>query len=128
MEDGITITECVERLDVIRSEIVPKSRDYFALSAGIAALYEIEKNGDVVSIEKFKKDFVSFLKNNFSSVYCDTCESNERNDYEACECCHRKMMNWSISDYTAECAADKAVELFVGGAAKGGKEDVGTKI
>ena len=38
MDDKITIEECISRLDVIRHEIVPNSRDYFALSAGISAL------------------------------------------------------------------------------------------
>lgn len=38
MDDKITIEECISRLDVIRHEIVPNSRDHFALSAGISAL------------------------------------------------------------------------------------------
>ena len=44
MADMVTIEECITRLDAIRHEIVPESRDYFALSAGIAALYELEKD------------------------------------------------------------------------------------
>ena len=47
-DDVITIEECISRLDVIRHEIVPDSRDHFALSAGIAALYEIE-SGRIVN-------------------------------------------------------------------------------
>ena len=43
MYDTITIEECIIRLDAIRHEIVPDSRDYFALSAGIAALYKMGK-------------------------------------------------------------------------------------
>lgn len=42
MHDIITIEECITRLDAIRHEIVPDSRDHFSLSAGIAALYEME--------------------------------------------------------------------------------------
>ena len=45
-DDSITISECIERLDAIRDDIVPNSRDYFALSAGIAALHKIENGGD----------------------------------------------------------------------------------
>lgn len=45
IEDSITISECIERLDAIRDDIVPNSRDYFALSAGIAALHKIENGG-----------------------------------------------------------------------------------
>lgn len=48
MDDIITIEECITRLDAIRHEIVPDSRDHFALSAGIAALYEME-NGHAVN-------------------------------------------------------------------------------
>lgn len=47
MADTITIEECITRLDAIRHEIVPDSRDHFALSAGIAALYELESNHPV---------------------------------------------------------------------------------
>lgn len=44
MADTITIEECITRLDAIRHEIVSNSRDHFALSAGIAALYELESS------------------------------------------------------------------------------------
>ena len=47
MANTITIEECISRLDVIRHEIVPDSRDHFALSAGIAALYELESSHTV---------------------------------------------------------------------------------
>lgn len=49
MADIITIEECVTRLDAIRHDIVSNSRDHFALSAGIAALYEMEKNAPAVN-------------------------------------------------------------------------------
>lgn len=49
MDDIITIEECITRLDAIRHEIVPDSRDHFALSAGIAALYEMEKGAQAVN-------------------------------------------------------------------------------
>lgn len=46
--DVITIEECISRLDIIRHELVSGSRDHFALSAGIAALYEM-KSGHAVN-------------------------------------------------------------------------------
>ena len=49
MADIITIEECITRLDVIRHELVPDSRDHFALSAGIAALYEMESGSPAVN-------------------------------------------------------------------------------
>jgi hypothetical protein len=49
MDDIITIEECITRLDVIRHEIVPDSRDHFAISAGIAALYEMEQKAPAVN-------------------------------------------------------------------------------
>lgn len=49
MDDIITIEECITRLDAIRHEIVSNSRDHFALSAGIAALYEMEKGAPAVN-------------------------------------------------------------------------------
>ena len=49
MDDIITIEECITRLDAIRHEIVPDSRDHFALSAGIAALYEMENGAPAVN-------------------------------------------------------------------------------
>jgi hypothetical protein len=49
MDDIITIEECITRLDTIRHEIVPDSRDHFALSAGIAALYEMENGVPAVN-------------------------------------------------------------------------------
>lgn len=54
MADTITIEECITRLDAIRHEIVSNSRDHFALSAGIAALYELESSHTVnrwISVE-----------------------------------------------------------------------------
>ena len=49
MAEEITISECITRLDAIRHEIVPNSKDHFALSAGIAALYEMEKDAPAVN-------------------------------------------------------------------------------
>lgn len=49
MDDIITIEECITRLDAIRHEIVSNSRDHFALSAGIAALYEMENCAPAVN-------------------------------------------------------------------------------
>ena len=53
---------------------------------------------------KNREEIIEILKNNFSSVYCDTCESNLNSDY--CDYCHRKSMNWEISTEFAEAIAD----------------------
>lgn len=56
--------------------------------------------------EKIQK----LLKYVFSHVYCDTCSSNETS--EDCEYCHRKYMNWSISDNTATAVSEEILETL----------------
>lgn len=58
-----------------------------------------------------ENEIIEFLKNEFSSVYCDTCESNDSDD-GACSCCHRKAMNWSISDYQARYVTKRIMEII----------------
>lgn len=41
-DDVITVQECIERLEDIRRDLVPNSRDFFAICAGIAALRKME--------------------------------------------------------------------------------------
>ena len=43
-----------------------------------------------------KKKKENFLKIQFDSVYCDTCKNV--GDEDRCDYCHRRAMNWSISD------------------------------
>ena len=71
-----------------------------------------------MDIKNFKENLIALLKEQFSSVYCDTCKANEEDNYGACCECHRKAMNWEISNYTAESVANKAVELLTDSAAK----------
>ena len=48
----------------------------------------------------------------FLSVYCNSCKYAEVNDEEACESCHRKAMNWSISDDKANNIENKILEII----------------
>lgn len=75
-----------------------------------------------MDIKNFKENLIALLKEQFSSVYCDTCKANEEDNYDACCECNRKAMYWEISNYTAESVADKAIELLTNSAAKDGAE------
>ena len=75
-----------------------------------------------MDIKNFMENLIALLKEQFSSVYCDTCKANEEDNYDACCECHRKAMNWEISNYTAESVANKAIELLTDSAAKDGAE------
>ena len=50
-----------------------------------------------------KEKIVELLKNNFGSIYCDTCGYE---DSSRCEECRRKAMNWGISESFACILAD----------------------
>lgn len=52
---------------------------------------------------KSKEQIIKLLKDVFESVYCNTCEYE---DSSRCDECHRKAMNWGISDKCAEQIAD----------------------
>lgn len=54
-----------------------------------------------------KDKIVEILKNEFRSVYCDSCKGEM--DSDACDFCHRKYMNWSISDEYAEIVAEEII-------------------
>ncbi len=51
------------------------------------------------------------LKQELSSVYCDTCSGELDSE---CEDCHRKSMNWGISDHTANRLELKILESLKG--------------
>ena len=53
---------------------------------------------------KSKEEIIEILMNNFGSVYCDTCEHD---DSSRCDECHRKAMNWGISEVCAEQIANE---------------------
>lgn len=42
------------------------------------------------------------LMKKLQSVYCDTCKFNYTESDSVCEMCHRKSMEWSISELEAE--------------------------
>ena len=54
-----------------------------------------------------KEKIIQVLKESFDSVYCNSC----KNDYneDICDYCHRKAIEWSISDEYAEHIADKII-------------------
>lgn len=57
---------------------------------------------------KNKEQIVELLMNSLSSVYCNTCNYTDEEDY--CDYCHRKSMNWSIAPWFAENLADAILE------------------
>ena len=58
-----------------------------------------------------REEIVQVLKNKFSNVYCDSCAGNADFSGDYCDFCHRKYMNWGISDEYAELVAD---EIMIG--------------
>lgn len=59
---------------------------------------------------KTKEEIIEILKGEFYSVYCYNCEHNEDEDDPRCDDCHRKYMQWSISNRCAEQIADDILE------------------
>ena len=59
-----------------------------------------------------KQEIIEILKNNFNSVYCDTCSYNDNEESCHCDECHRKMMKWGISDHFANVVVDKIIMIF----------------
>ena len=57
---------------------------------------------------KNKEQIVELLMNSLSSVYCNTCNYADEEDY--CDYCHRKSMEWSIAPWFAESLADAILE------------------
>ena len=58
-----------------------------------------------------KEKIVQVLKDKLSSVYCDNCVGNADFSGDYCDFCHRKYMNWGISDEYAELIAE---EIMIG--------------
>lgn len=54
---------------------------------------------------KSKDGIVELLMEGLETIYCNTCRS--RNNYENCDECNRKMMNWGISEDYAKKLADQ---------------------
>jgi len=57
-----------------------------------------------------KDTIKEILKSYLAGVYCNSCESEETEEY--CEDCHRKAMNWGISDAHADKIASE-IEMAV---------------
>ena len=66
-----------------------------------------------------KEKIVEILKENFQSVYCGTCESEgdklDEDGISRCDDCHRKAMNWGISDDACSNLADKIIKADIDG-------------
>jgi hypothetical protein len=57
---------------------------------------------------KTKEEIVEIIMGYFGSVYCDSCESNKTSN--KCDECHRKAMNWGISEDYAGKIADEILK------------------
>ena len=71
-------------------------------------LNENEKN-------EYMKQMAEFIEISVGSVYCYNCKGNEGNEIEyddRCDYCHRKYMNWSISENVKNGIAEKAIEII----------------
>lgn len=49
------------------------------------------------------------LLKNFDYVYCDNCKYYDTN---SCDECHRKYMNWALSDDAARKLAEEIIEAI----------------
>jgi hypothetical protein len=56
---------------------------------------------------KNKEEIVEILMDYFESVYCDSCEHD---DSGRCDECHRKAMNWGISEDYAKKIAEEILK------------------
>jgi len=57
-------------------------------------------------------DVKEYLVGFLSSVYCDTCANNAHGS--ACDYCHRKSINWALSEQAAETMAAEIAKLTPG--------------
>ena len=48
----------------------------------------------------------------FDGVYCDSCMCESQGDTEPCDYCHRKAMNWRISEEYAEQIVKEIIEVI----------------
>ena len=59
---------------------------------------------------KLKEKISEYIANEFSAVYCETCEFDLYSEW--CEGCHRKYMNWRVSIKEADKVADRIIDLI----------------
>lgn len=45
-----------------------------------------------------------------NGIYCYNCNHNNKEDNPQCDDCHRKYMNWSISEFEAMRIVEEVVE------------------
>ena len=57
-----------------------------------------------------KKKITKLLMDELSSIYCYNCKNDLNEDL--CGDCHRKYMNWLLSEPAAEEIADKILEVM----------------
>lgn len=57
-----------------------------------------------------KNEIKNILQNSFTGVYCDTCKYDDCDDI--CENCHRKYMNWALSENTANDIASQIMQTI----------------
>lgn len=57
-----------------------------------------------------KKKITKLLIDELSSIYCYNCKNDLNEDL--CGDCHRKYMNWLLSESAAEEIADKILEVM----------------
>lgn len=61
---------------------------------------------------EYMKQMTEFIEINIGSVYCYNCKGNEIEYDGRCDYCHRKCMNWSISENVKNDIAEKAIEII----------------
>lgn len=62
-------------------------------------------------MEEVISNVTNILLDKFDTVYCDTCKYD---DDSHCDDCHRKYMNWSLSEAEAKILAEKIYEEIIG--------------
>ena len=62
--------------------------------------------------ERIKSEIKDMLLSELAGVYCWNCEHESKDEVE-CEYCHRKYMNWKISQTTATEIADRIVKEII---------------
>lgn len=58
-----------------------------------------------------KDKIAQFIYDYLDWAYCDNCRYNFE-DSDKCDCCHRKSINWELSEETAEVLADKIMDII----------------
>lgn len=54
-----------------------------------------------------EREIVDYLLEYFDSVYCFNCAGQDGDGDDLCEDCHRKYMNWQLSEEAAKILASR---------------------